>query len=209
MAGPRRQTVDLAPSYKVRWRRWLIVAAAFVLLSGLIVIGPTGVPDGGDMGHSAPPPDRSRSKPTDPSSERSQVIPQEAEIKPVIQSLLTLQVSALERPKDAPIAQIYGENGDAAKALENIVHQLRVRDLHYDCGSGAEVLWVEPRQEATNSPMVVQVLAHVRRATCRLLDESGNELHTQAGYERRSFSYRLQSRHGVWFLAAERDLGNV
>lgn len=134
---------------------------------------------------------------------------QEAQIKPVIQSLLRLQVSALERPEDAPIAQIYSKNVDAAKALENIVQQLRDRDLHYDCGIGAEVLWVERTQRTSETLMAVELLAHVRRATCRLLDASGKELHTQAGYERRSFSYRLQFRDGVWYLAAERDLGNV
>lgn len=131
---------------------------------------------------------------------------QEAQIKPVLQSLLTLQVSALERPKDAPITQIYSDNEDAAKALKNIVQQLRDRDLHYECGIGAEVLWVE---ETFETPAAVQVLAHVRRATCRLLDASGNEVHVQAGYERRSFSYRLQLRNGAWYLGAERDLGNV
>jgi len=131
------------------------------------------------------------------------------DIEPVIRSFVAYQAWLLEHPDPASVDKLYEPTAKSGRRLKVAMEGLVSRGQRFDCGAGPEVVFVEASADPAKQTSVRDVVVHLRRPDCRLLNASGAQLGIQPGYDRTAFAYSLQNSGGRWYVRTERNLGDA
>lgn len=130
------------------------------------------------------------------------------DLEAVVRSLVIYQQWMLENPTATAASEIYRSGSAKGERLNRAMQTLAQRGHRYQCAAPPDVSVVDEVRSSAD-PDRARVVAHVRRAPCRLLDPSSRELVSQPGYEQRAFSFSLERVSGRWYVLRDDDLGNV
>lgn len=127
----------------------------------------------------------------------------------VVRTFVAYQQWMLEHPDAADVNDLYPTDSVKGRNVANAIQGLEERGERFDCGAPPGVTIIDEPITIASSPKTVRVLAHIRRASCRLLDSSNRELTKQPAYARRAFNYTLQRTRDRWYVIGDDDLGDV
>lgn len=185
------------PPWRHRWRK-VLIATMFASAGALAWV---------KLGWS------SDSAPRTPSSlpnvmERPALVTKGDDIGAVVRTYIAYQQWMLENPEDARVGDIYHANSDKGQHLERALRRLAERRERFHCDAPPQVTVID-EPHATDHDSNLRIVAHVRRASCRLVDATNRVVAREPGYERRAFSFTFERVADRWYVLRDDDLGNA